>query len=94
MAPLPLSTWFLPYHAVVMLPAWLLVVTVAANKEWPRWIRLAAIAVMVASQILRFGIHDWNYRGAMYFMSFVLLTLLLGAVRWTLAPRAHLSPPQ
>ena len=85
MAPLPLSTWFLPYHAVVMLPAWLLVVTVAANKEWPRWIRLAAIAVMVASQILRFGIHDWNYRGAMYFMSFVLLTAVLSSVRYTLA---------
>jgi hypothetical protein len=81
LAPLPVSTWFLPYHAVVMIPAWLLLVTVAANDAWPKWMRWIIICAMGTSQILRFSIRDWDYRGGMYFITFVILVAALALVR-------------
>lgn len=81
MAPLPLSTWFLPYHAVVMLPAYLILLTVSVAKETPKELRAIAIGACAACQVVRFAVHDWNYRGLVFLISFVFLLLALAAVR-------------
>jgi hypothetical protein len=64
-----------------MIPAWLLLVTVAANNAWPKWMRWIIICAMGTSQILRFSIRDWDYRGGMYFITFVILVAALALVR-------------
>ena len=90
MAPLPLSTWFLPYHAVVLLPAFVLLLTVAVSDEWPLPVRVAAVAAPALHELLRFALRAWEFRGAVYLLSFVAVLLALGAVR--LAHRMRRTP--
>jgi hypothetical protein len=80
-APLPLSIWFIPYHAVVTLPAYMLLLVVASSNDWPKWLRVSSGSACVASLVVRFALPDWNYRGAMFLVTFVILLLALGAVR-------------
>lgn len=86
-APLPLSVWFIPYHAVVMLPAYMLLLTVAIAGEWPKWLRATSAGACIAGLVVRFAIPSWNYRGAMFLISFVILLSALGAIRRALALR-------
>jgi hypothetical protein len=92
MASLPLSTWFVPYHAVVMLPALLLLLTVAVSAEWPRWARATAIVALAGCQLLRFSPFSFELRGLIYLVSFSLLVLGLGAVRLAIAQAAKGVP--
>jgi hypothetical protein len=54
-APLPLSTWLIPYHAVVVLPAYVLLLAVTASNDFPSAARLFALGTVVATQVLRLG---------------------------------------
>jgi hypothetical protein len=81
MMPLPLSTWLFPYHLVVLLPAYLLLLAVAAAEEWPVRIRVWTIAACIAAQIPRFVVHDWHYRGIVFLASFVVLVAALAMIR-------------
>jgi hypothetical protein len=81
MAPLPLSTWFIPYHAVVMLPAYMILLTVAIADGSPKRLRAIAVGAVATCQVARFTVHDWNYRGLVFLISFVFLLLALAAVR-------------
>jgi len=83
----PIAPWFIPYHAVVMLPAYILLLTVAIAEEWPKWLRATSAGACVASLVVRFAIPSWNYRGAMFLISFVILLSALGTIRRALALR-------
>jgi hypothetical protein len=80
-APLPLSTWFIPYHAVVMLPAYMILLTVAVADGSPKRLRAIAISACAACQGVHFAVRDWDYRGLVFLVSFVFLLLALAAVR-------------
>jgi Glycosyltransferase family 87 len=81
MAPLPISTWFIPYHAVVLLPAYMLLLTVAISDEWPRMLRISAFGACVTSQIVYYSVPGWNYRGIVYLIVFVIVLVGLAAIR-------------
>lgn len=89
LTPLPLSIVFIPYHAVVMLPIYMLLLTIAISEETPKWLRGVAIGSCVAFQLALFAVPDWNYRGAVFLFSFAVLLITLGALRLTLARMAH-----
>ncbi len=81
LAPLPFSPWFQPYHAVVLLPAYVLLLTVAATETEPRGIRVAAGMALLGSQILYYSFRSWEFRGAVFLAIFLTVTITLGAVR-------------
>ena len=91
LAPLPFSIWFTPYHAVVLLPANMLLLTVALGNDRSLWARRAAAAALVGCQILQYAIQQWELRGATSLASFVLIVLALGMVRSD-SPKAMESP--
>jgi hypothetical protein len=81
LAPLPFSIWFTPYHAIVLLPANMLLLTVALSKDWDLWTRRAAVTALVGCQILQYSIGQWELRGVTSLVSFILILLALGIVR-------------
>jgi Glycosyltransferase family 87 len=81
MAPLPLSTWFLPYHAVVMLPAYMILLTAAIADGSRTPTRAIAAGAIAACQVAHFALPRWDYRGLMFLVSFVFVLLALAAVR-------------
>jgi hypothetical protein len=81
LAPLPFSIWFTPYHAVVLLPANMLLLTVVLGKDRSLWTRRAAAVALAGCQILQYAIDQWELRGATSLLSFVLILLALGMVR-------------
>lgn len=83
-APLPLSIWFIPYHAVVMLPAYMLLLTIVVADEWPKRLRVISAGACLACLVVRFAVTDWNYRGAVFLVSFTILLGALGVIRWAL----------
>lgn len=90
-APLPLSIWFIPYHAVVMLPAYMLLLTIAASEDRSKWLRVASGGACVGCLFVRFVVPDWNYRGAVFLASFVIMLFALGAIRRALASQTEMN---
>ncbi len=84
-APLPLSTWLIPYHTVVLLPAFILLIAVVIAPVWPAPIRIAAAAALVVYEALRFLRPEEHYRGAVYLVGFVFTLFALGLIRRQLA---------
>jgi hypothetical protein len=80
LAPLPFSIWFTPYHAIVLLPINMLLLTVAANETRNIRTRCVALATLVACQILQYAFPS-EFRGATYFVIFTLVVVALGVVR-------------
>src|SRR5262249_4662937 len=81
LAPLPLSTWLAPYHAVIMLPAFVLLLSVAVDARWPAGIRGAALAAPLAYELLRFCLPAWELRAGVFYCAFVFILAALGMVR-------------
>jgi hypothetical protein len=79
-APLPFSIWFTPYHAIVLLPAYMLLLTVTLSNEWDMWRRRTALVALIGCQILQYAVRS-ELRGATYLASFALIVLALGFVR-------------
>jgi Glycosyltransferase family 87 len=84
MLPLPLSAWFVPYHAVVMLPAFVLIVAALIDDRQRHSVRIMAAIACAGCIVLRFGFRPWELRAGVYFASFVLILLALGAIRMSL----------
>jgi hypothetical protein len=81
LAPLPFSIWFIPYHAIVLLPANMLLLTVALGSEWDFLRRGAAVGALVASQVLQYAVVQWDLRGATSLATFALVVLALAIIR-------------
>jgi hypothetical protein len=81
LAPLPFSIWFIPYHAIVLLPANMLLLTVALGSEWDSPRRWAAGSALAASQILQYSVDQWDLRGATSLATFALVVLALAIIR-------------
>jgi hypothetical protein len=81
MVPLPLSTWLIPYHAIVLLPAYTLLLTIAASAGWSGRARLFAATACVGTQIVHFAVPAWSYRGLAYLVTFAILVAGLAVVR-------------
>ena len=81
MAPLPLSTWLVPYHAVVLLPACVLLLSVVANVAWPNPVRVIALAGSAAYLILQFVFASWDVRSVGVYLSLALVVGTLAAMR-------------
>jgi Glycosyltransferase family 87 len=81
LAPLPLSTWFVPYHAIIMLPAFVLLLTVALDASWPIRVRAAAIAAPAGYELLHIFVRSWELRAGLFYCTFVLIIAALAVVR-------------
>lgn len=81
MLPLPISTWLVPYHGIVMLPAFVLIVSRLVDPQQLRTIRIMAGIACVGCIALRFGIPAWELRAGTLTLSLVLTLVTLGAIR-------------
>lgn len=81
LVPLPVSTWLEPYHAVVMLPAYILLLTVLFRDEWPSTARVLSAAAFCGPIISRIAIHQLEIRGLAFLISFSLIVIALAAAR-------------
>jgi len=81
LVPLPVSTWLEPYHAVVMLPAYILLLTVLFRDEWPSTARVLSAAALCGPIISRIAIQRLEIRGLAFLISFSLIVIALAAAR-------------
>lgn len=81
MLPLPISTWLVPYHGIVMLPAFVLIVSRLIDAQQPRAIRIMAAAACIGCLALRFAVPAWELRAGTLTLSLVLTLLTLGVIR-------------
>ena len=87
LAPLPFSSYFAPYHAVPLLPAYVLLLSAAVDVAAPRWLRFGTGSAIVLAQLAYYSNREWQFRGATYLACFMIVTLGLGALRWASAQR-------
>ncbi|MBX9825648.1 MAG: DUF2029 domain-containing protein [Xanthobacteraceae bacterium] len=87
MLPLPFSSWLVPYHAVVMLPAFVLIVAALVDSQQPKNLRIVAGIACAGCIALRFAAPAWDLRAGVLTLSLMLTLLALGAIRLTVAPR-------
>jgi hypothetical protein len=88
LAPLPLSTWLESYHAVIMLPAYILLLTALFRDEWSLTARLLSAAALSGPIITKIAIGRLEMRGLAYLMCLSLILVGLTAVR-----RASIKSP-
>ena len=81
MLPLPISSWLVPYHGIVMLPAFILIVSQLIDAERSRFVRIAAGIACAGCIVLRFGVQTWDLRAGVLTLSLVLTLIALGAIR-------------
>lgn len=81
MLPLPISSWLVPYHGIVMLPAFILIVSRLIDAECPRAVRITAGIVCIGCISLRFAVPAWEFRGGVLTLSLVLTLIALGTIR-------------
>jgi hypothetical protein len=91
MLPLPISTWLVPYHGIVMLPAFVLIVSRLVDAQQPRVIRIMAGAACIGCIALRFGIPAWELRAGTLTLSLVLTLVTLRAIRMSDNRQARLA---
>jgi hypothetical protein len=89
LAPLPFSTRFTPYHAIVLLPAFLILLSGVIEKKEP-WLRVIALSTLIGSQLLLLALPSWELRSLMYLLSFAFVVTALGIVRY--AERSQINP--
>lgn len=81
MLPLPISTWLVPYHGIVMLPAFVLIVSKLIDAQQTKTIRILAGAACIGCIALRFAIPAWELRAGTLTLSLVLTLVTLAAIR-------------
>ncbi|MBV9558608.1 MAG: DUF2029 domain-containing protein [Pseudolabrys sp.] len=89
LAPLPFSHWFVGYHAVPLLPAYVVLLTVACDDEAPRRARIYAVGAIAAAQVVYYSIRTYELRAAIYLFVFTAVVAGLGLVRATIARRVE-----
>lgn len=93
--PLPLSSWLVPYHALVMLPAFVLILARLIDRQQPQGVRAMAAIAVAGCVVMHLAVRAWELRAGVYLVDFVLVVLALGAIRLSLrrtAPEAISSP--
>lgn len=93
MLPLPVSSWLVPYHAVVLLPAFVLIVAALVDSRRPKGLRVAAGIACAGCIALRFGVPAWDLRAGVLTLSLMLTLLALGTIRLASARPAGESRP-
>lgn len=81
MAPLPLSTFFEPHHAVVLLPCYVLLLTAVVRGDWPSRVRWAAACPLALLIPIRQLFGELELLGGIYFVAFLLSVWALSLVR-------------
>jgi hypothetical protein len=81
MLPLPISSWLVPYHGVVMLPAFILIVSALIETRHSIFVRGMAGLAVFGCITLRFAIPAWDLRAGTLLLSLTLTLLALGAIR-------------
>jgi hypothetical protein len=94
MLPLPISTWLVPYHGIVMLPAYVLIVSRLIDSQQPRALRLMAGAACIGCVALRFAIPAWDLRAGTLTLSLVLTLVTLGAIRMAAGRMQRVDGPR
>jgi hypothetical protein len=87
-APLPLSTWLEPHHGVIMLPAYVLLLTAVFRNEWSSTTRLLAAAALSGPIIANIAISILEMRGLGFLLCLCLILVGLIGVR-----RASIQSP-
>ncbi len=80
-APLPLSTWLEPYHGVVMLPAYVMLLTALFRNEWSSSTRLLAAVALSGPIIANIATSKLEMRGLGILLCVCLIVVGLTAVR-------------
>ncbi|HKY85209.1 MAG TPA: glycosyltransferase family 87 protein, partial [Pseudorhodoplanes sp.] len=93
MLPLPLSSWLVTYHAIVMSPAFVLIVAKLVEWEAPRGVRVMAAIAGAGCVVLRVAFPEFVLRAGVYYLSFVLVVLALGAIRMSLDRTSSTTTP-
>jgi hypothetical protein len=81
MALLPLSTLFGPYHAVLLVPAFVLLLSVALDDRFSRELRIVAIAPPLAYELLFLCMPSWELRSAVFYLTFLIVLAAFAALR-------------
>lgn len=82
LAPLPLSTWLEPYHAVVTLPGYILLLTALFRDEWPASVQILSAGALSGSMVVQIAnIGLLEARGLTFLMCFSFILIGLAAVR-------------
>ena len=81
MLPLSVSSWLVPYHGVVMLPAYILIVSVLIDWQRPRSLRIVAGIACAGCIALRFAAPAWELRAGILTLSLMLSLAALAAIR-------------
>ncbi len=77
----PLSTLFGPYHAVVLVPAFVLLLSVAVDESFSRGLRIAAIAPPLVYELLFFVMPSWEMRSLLFYLTFLMLLGAFALIR-------------
>jgi hypothetical protein len=91
MLPLPISSWLVPYHGSVMLPAYILIVSVLIDAQRPQSLRIVAGIACAGCVALRFALPAWELRAGTLTLSLMLTLAALAAIRISLG-RTAASP--
>ena len=81
MLPLPISSWLVPYHGIVMLPAFILIVSRLVDTQRPQAVRVMAGIACAGCIALRFAVPAWELRGGTLTLSLVLTLMALATIR-------------
>jgi hypothetical protein len=81
MLPLPVSSWLVPYHGAVMLPAYILIVSVLIDWQRPESLRIIAGLACAGCITLRFAAPAWELRAGTLTLSLMLTLAALAAIR-------------
>lgn len=81
MLPLPLSSWLVPYHGVVLLPAFILIVSRLIDETCPQAVRIVAGVASMGCVALRFAVPAWDLRAGTLTLSLILTLLALGTIK-------------
>lgn len=80
-APLPFSPWFEPYHAVALIPGFVLCILVAIDRTQTGTARIAVATACIASAIIKELPIPFDVRGLLFTAQFAFVILALSFVR-------------
>ncbi|HEY0442288.1 MAG TPA: glycosyltransferase 87 family protein [Xanthobacteraceae bacterium] len=90
LAPIPLSPWFEPYHAVALWPGTILCIAVTLDRDCrsaDRWTAAGGLAGIAASRLVQL---PFDLRGLLMLSAFLSVTAALGLLR----PRLRGTPAE
>jgi hypothetical protein len=91
-APLPFSTWFEPYHAVALIPGFVLCMVLALDRNLSTAARSAMVLACVASAAVKELPIPFEMRGLIFTAQFAFVILALCSVRPALNAKLAARP--